>query len=103
MSMTHDDRTSRTPVHWTSLVLHFADGSGLVSTWDRARGRASQQASARRMTEEAATAEHLRALAEFHDTGGTTNWFVSPSRDAIDSVDLEAVDWSDFKPPNTEL
>mgnify|MGYP003407016081 FL=1 len=101
--MIPDDRTSeRATVHWARLVLHFADGSGLISTWDEARGCAIQRDGARHMAEASADAEHLRALAELRETGGATNWVVSLSAGAVDPPPLEAIDWSGFEAPDPE-
>jgi len=101
--MTSEDRAMPSARHWTSLKLHFADGSGLTSTWDRARGRAAQHGSERQMPEPQATAEHLRALAELRDTGGCTNWFVVEPLDDDTTGSTDQVDWSGFVEPDPEL
>jgi hypothetical protein len=100
--MIPDDRSrARTPpVRWTLLVLHFADGSGLVSVWDEARGCAVQRDGPRHMAEASATAEHLRALAELRETGGSTNWVASLSAGAVEPPSFEAIDWSGFEAPD---
>jgi len=101
--MTLDDRsTPRTSVRWTALVLHFADGSGLVSTWDAERTCAVQRDGPRRMSEAGATAEHLRALAELRETGGCTNWVPSLSASAVDPPALAVIDWANFEAPDPE-
>ena len=101
--MIQDNRTThRARVRWTELVLHFADGSGLVSVWDAARACAVQRDGPRQMTEARATAEHLRALAEFHDTGGCTNWLPSTTTSTLEPPSLEHVDWSGFDAPDPE-
>lgn len=102
--MIRDDKTTpRWPVRWTRLVLHFADGSGLVSAWDEARSCAVQNdAGAGRMTEANATAEHLRALAELRETGGCTNWFARMIGSGEDPPPLDTIDWTGFESPDPE-
>lgn len=97
-----DQATRRTVVRWTMLVLHFADGSGLISAWDEARACAVQRDGPRHMAEATATAEHLRALAELRETGGCTNWLASTTVHSVDPPRLEAIDWSGFEEPDPE-
>lgn len=101
--MTSEDRARPGGRHWTSLTLHFADGSGLTSTWDCARGCAVQRGGGRQMPEPQATAEHLRALAELRDTGGCTNWFVLEPLDGAEPASTDDVDWSGFVEPDPEF
>ena len=101
--MIPDDRMSAGgAVHWTRLVLHFAAGSGLISTWNEARGCAVQRDGPRHMAEASATAEHLRALAELRETGGATNCVASFSSDAVVPPSRDAIDWSGFVAPEPE-
>jgi hypothetical protein len=97
-----DQTMAGAAVRWTLLVLHFADGSGLVSTWDEARGCAVQRDGPRHMPEPSATAEHLRALAELRDTGGCTNWIARTTVGELDPPALDAIDWSGFEAPDPE-
>lgn len=100
--MTSKDRAMPSARHWTSLTLHFADGSGLTSTWDRERGRAVQRGGGRQMPEPQATTEHLRALAELRETGGCTNWFVVEPFAGAAPDSIDDVDWSGFVAPDLE-
>lgn len=99
--MTRDTKSSE-PVRWQLLALHFADGYGLVSSWDEARGCAVQRDGPRHMSEASATAEHLRALAELRETGGCTNWVPSLSASAVDPPALAVIDWAHFEAPDPE-
>jgi len=101
--MTSEDRAMPSARHWTSLTLHFADGSGLTSTWDRERGRAVQHGAERAMPPPQATAEHLRALAELRETGGCTNWRLGEEPDTGETGAIDDIDWSGFVEPNPEL
>ncbi|MDB4988247.1 MAG: hypothetical protein JWN04_3425, partial [Myxococcaceae bacterium] len=85
----------RRSIHWTEVTLHFADGSGLTSSWCVADASAAQTG-ARRMPGLAATAEHLRALRELRDEGGATNWFSNPELNPEGAPRAEDIDWAGF-------
>jgi hypothetical protein len=86
----------RRPIHWTRLTLYFADGNGLTSTWQPAEGCAMQSGSTPCMDREAASEEHLRALAEIRAEGGATNWFLNPELSTEGCPRAEDIDWTGF-------